>query len=230
MKYGVVVFPGSNCDRDAQYILRDIMGQEVVFLWHKDTELQGVDAVVIPGGFSYGDYLRAGALACFSPIMGAIRDFVAQGGCVLGICNGFQVLCESGLLPGALRRNNGQRFVCRDVYLLPEVKLRWPTGGLLKDKALRIPIAHAEGCYYVDDETLGQMRIRNQILLRYCDADGRVRDAANPNGSVSNIAGICDPTGRIVGMMPHPERAADPAQGNSDGAMLLNSIHSSWFA
>ena len=212
MKYGVVVFPGSNCDRDAQYILRDIMGQEVVFLWHKDTELQGVDAVVIPGGFSYGDYLRSGALACFSPIMGAIRDFVAQGGCVLGICNGFQVLCESGLLPGALRRNNGQRFVCRDVYLLPEVKLRWPTGGLLKDKALRIPIAHAEGCYYVDD------------------ADGRVRDAANPNGSVSNIAGICDPTGRIVGMMPHPERAADPAQGNSDGAMLLNSIHSSWFA
>ncbi len=135
MKYGVVVFPGSNCDRDAQYILRDIMGQEVVFLWHKDTELQGVDAVVIPGGFSYGDYLRSGALACFSPIMGAIRDFVAQGGCVLGICNGFQVLCESGLLPGALRRNNGQRFVCRDVYLLPEVKLRWPTGGLLKDKA-----------------------------------------------------------------------------------------------
>lgn len=229
MKYGVVIFPGSNCDRDAVYVLDAIMHQEVVPLWHGSKQLQSVDAVILPGGFSFGDYLRSGALARFSPIMESIASFAQSGGPVLGICNGFQVLCESGLLPGALRRNRAQRFICRDTYLMPEVKPNWPTSSLERGQVLRIPIAHAEGAYYVDDDTLAGMRRNGQLLFRYCGPDGRIHEETNPNGSVNNIGGICDTTGRIVGMMPHPERASDAAQGNVDGLQILRSIHKFWF-
>lgn len=228
MKHGVVVFPGSNCDRDALYALGDILGEEVVPLWHKSSDLQDVDVVIIPGGFSYGDYLRAGALARFSPIMESIIEFVHDGGRVLGICNGFQVLCEAGLLPGALRPNHQQRFVCKNIYLLPDVKPGSPTASLPSQKALKIPIAHGEGAYYADRDTLALMRKHEQILYRYCDADGIVCDAANPNGSVDNIAGICDKNRHVIGMMPHPERACDSAQGNTDGLLILQSILRFW--
>lgn len=229
MKFGVVVFPGSNCDRDTHYVLREILGYESVTLWHKDRDLKGVDVVVIPGGFSYGDYLRSGALARYSPIMESVKEFATGAeGRVLGICNGFQVLCEAGLLPGALRLNHGERFVCKNIYLSPEVKSALPTASLRGIKALRIPIAHGEGAYYASREELSRMRSRNQILFRYCDENGNVREAANPNGSIDNIAGICSENRLVVGMMPHPERASDAAQGNTDGLQILRSIISHW--
>ncbi len=228
MKYGVVVFPGSNCDRDALFAINDILGQEAITLWHKDTDLQGVNCVIIPGGFSYGDYLRSGALARFSPIMQSVTQFVEDGGCVLGICNGFQVLCEAGLLPGALRANHHQRFVCRNTYLLPEVKPDLPTHSLTPLKPLCIPIAHGEGAYYADRDTLQRLRQNNQILFRYCDEEGNVNQDANPNGAIDNIAGICDKNRRVIGMMPHPERAAFSEQGNTDGLDILKSIFSLW--
>lgn len=228
MRYGVVVFPGSNCDRDALHAIGDILGEHTVTLWHKEDDLKGVDVVILPGGFSYGDYLRAGALARFSPIMKSIMDFTQHGGRVLGICNGFQILCEAGLLPGALRPNHSRRFICKNIHVLPEVKNTLPTAGLHSNQTLKVPIAHGEGAYYADNTTLAQMRKDEQILFRYSNPDGTVRDSVNPNGSVDNIAGICDKNRRIIGMMPHPERACDVAQGNTDGLQILRSIFQFW--
>lgn len=229
MKFGIVVFPGSNCDCDTHYVLRDIMGHETVTLWHKERDLKGVDVVVIPGGFSYGDYLRSGALARYSPVMESVKEFAEKSeGKILGICNGFQVLCEAGLLPGALRPNRQKRFVCKNIFLSPEVKNDLPTAELRGIKALRIPIAHGEGAYYASREVLTRLRSRNQILFRYCDENGNVREAANPNGSVDNIAGICSENRCVIGMMPHPERASDAAQANTDGLQILRSVISFW--
>ncbi|MGP1460094.1 MAG: phosphoribosylformylglycinamidine synthase subunit PurQ [Bacteroides sp.] len=228
MKVGVVVFPGSNCDRDSEYCFGTLMGHEVVRLWHKEATLPSLDLVVIPGGFSYGDYLRSGALARFSPVMEAVTSFAEAGGKVLGICNGFQILCEAGLLPGTLRINTPKRFVCKNVHLLPEVKSNIPTASLDPQKPLLIPIAHGEGSYYADRETLSALRVNNQILFRYCDENGHVSDAVNPNGSVDGIAGIASANHCVVGMMPHPERAADPQQGNTDGLLILQSLLTFW--
>ena len=228
MKVGVVVFPGSNCDRDSEYCFGTLMGHEVVRLWHKDASLPSLDLVVIPGGFSYGDYLRSGALARFSPVMESVTAFANEGGKVLGICNGFQILCEAGLLPGTLRLNTPKRFVCKNIYLLPEVKSNMPTASLDPQKPLQIPIAHGEGSYYADRDTLSSLRVNNQILFRYCDENGHVSDAVNPNGSVDGIAGIASANHCVVGMMPHPERAADPQQGNTDGLALLQSLLTFW--
>ena len=228
MKVGVVVFPGSNCDRDAEYCFGSVMGYDVVRLWHKDATLPSLDLVIIPGGFSYGDYLRSGALARFSPIMESINAYAEANGKILGICNGFQVLCEAGLLPGALRINSPKRFVCKNINLLPEVKHNMPTASLDPMHPLLIPIAHGEGSYYADRDTLSALRVNGQILFRYCDAEGKVSDTVNPNGSVDNIAGISSKNHCIVGMMPHPERACDAKQGNTDGLKLLQSLLRFW--
>lgn len=230
MKFGVVVFPGSNCDRDTLFVLEELMGYETRVLWHKDRDLSDCDAVVLPGGFSYGDYLRSGALARFSPMMERVVNFAERGGFVLGICNGFQVLCESKLLPGALIPNRGRRFICRNIHLLPEVKAMLPTCALTPGEPLRIPIAHSDGAYFATGETLADLRVKHQILFRYCDEGGQVRDGVNPNGSVDNIAGICNAKRNVVGMMPHPERAAWERQGNLDGMKVLRSIFSFWFS
>ncbi len=224
MKFGVVIFPGSNCDHDMIYVLRNILKQEVVELWHKDTDLQGVDFVVLPGGFSYGDYLRSGAIAKFSPIMEKVIEFANNGGYVLGICNGFQVLCEAGLLPGALLHNDNQQFICKNVYIKPATDSTIITAHLDKGKALKIPIAHGEGRYYADEQTLRELSDNKQILFRYCDAESGVNMRANPNGSVQNIAGVTNKTKNVFGMMPHPERAADEELGNTDGRLLFESI------
>ncbi len=224
MKFGVVIFPGSNCDHDMIYVLRNILKQEVVELWHKDTDLQGVDFVVLPGGFSYGDYLRSGAIAKFSPIMEKVIEFANNGGYVLGVCNGFQVLCETGLLPGALLHNDNQKFICKNVYIKPATDTTAITATLDKGKALKIPIAHGEGRYFADDQTLRELSDNKQILFRYCDAESGVNMRANPNGSVQNIAGVTNKTKNVFGMMPHPERAADENLGNTDGRLLFESI------
>lgn len=227
MKFAVIRFPGSNCDQDCVLALNAFDGASADYVWHKDSSLAGFDAVVVPGGFSYGDYLRCGAIARFSPIMQAVKEFAAAGGPVLGICNGFQILCESGLLPGALVRNRGLHFVCRHVTLRVEHTQSRFTHQAAKGTLLNIPIAHGEGCYFADDATLEQLEARNQILLRYCDTEGRVTDAANPNGSRENIAGICNEAGNVFGLMPHPERACDPLLGSTDGRILFQSLLSS---
>ncbi|MFA5648827.1 MAG: phosphoribosylformylglycinamidine synthase subunit PurQ [Bacteroidales bacterium] len=224
MKFGVVIFPGSNCDHDMIYVLETIMEQEVVELWHKDTDLQNVDVIILPGGFSFGDYLRSGALARFSPIMEQIIEFANKGGFVFGVCNGFQILCEAKLLPGALLHNNSQKFECKNVHILPDSKTAAPTSFLPRGRALKIPIAHGEGRYYADKDILAQMRINGQILFRYCDENGNVSEAVNPNGSVENIAGVCNDKFNVFGMMPHPERAADDELGNTDGLLILESL------
>ena len=224
MKFGIVLFPGSNCDHDVVYLLRDILEQEVEMLWHKEADLKKVDAVIIPGGFSYGDYLRAGAIARFSPIMNEIINFAEKGKFVFGICNGFQVLCESKLLPGALLRNANQKFICKNVFIKTENHNTSLTSLLLKDKALKIPISHGEGNYFADVNTLKEMRLNNQILFRYCDSNGVISSEANPNGSVDNIAGICNKNKNVFGMMPHPERAADDELSNTDGRAFFESI------
>jgi len=224
MKFGVVIFPGSNCDHDMIYTFRNILRREVVELWHKDHDLQGVDGVLLPGGFSYGDYLRCGALAKFSPLMNEVLEFADKGGFVMGVCNGFQILCESGLLPGALLPNDNQRFICKNVYLMPDSKTAYTSRFLQRDKALKIPIAHADGRYYADEDTLINLHKNDQILFRYCDEFGLVSEAANPNGSVDNIAGICNVKQNVYGMMPHPERAADPELGNTDGLKIFESV------
>ena len=223
MKFGVVTFPGSNCDQDMIYVLRDILGKEVVSLWHKDTDLQGVDFVVLPGGFSYGDYLRSGAIAKLSPIMGEVIKHANAGGYVMGICNGFQILTESGLLEGALLHNNNQKFICKNVYLKPVSESAAITKGL-EDKAYKIPIAHGEGRYYASDETIAKLTANDQILFRYCGKDGEVNAEDNPNGSLENIAGICNEGKNVFGMMPHPERAADKELANTDGKAMFMSI------
>lgn len=227
MKFGVVIFPGSNCDQDMIYTLRNVMQQEVVELWHKDTDLQGVDFVVLPGGFSYGDYLRSGAIARFSPIMEKVIEFAHNGGFVMGICNGFQVLCESGLLPGALMHNNTQTFICKNVYLKPANTESAINATLDTDKAYKIPIAHGEGRYFADEATIAELEAHDQILFYYSDANGEVSEASNPNGSILNIAGVTNKGRNVFGMMPHPERAADENLGNTDGKRFFESLISS---
>ncbi len=223
-KFGVVIFPGSNCDQDMIYVLRDIMGQEVIELWHKDADLKGADFIILPGGFSYGDYLRSGAIARFSPIMEKVIEFANQGGYVLGICNGFQILCEAGLVPGALLHNTERKFVCKNIFIKTVNNETLITSEIPKDMALKIPIAHAEGCFYTDNETLKQLNANGQILFRYCDENGLVSEAANPNGSIENIAGVCNANKNVFGMMPHPERATDGVLSNIDGRWIFDSI------
>lgn len=224
MRFGVVTFPGSNCDHDMIYVLGTIMGQEVVHLWHKDTDLKGCDFIVLPGGFSYGDYLRSGAIARFSPIMEKIIEHANKGGYVMGICNGFQILCESGLLPGALLHNNSQKFICKNVFIKAESKDALVTKHVPKNKALKIPIAHGEGRYYADEKTMKKLKENDQILFRYCDEQGNINNESNPNGSLENIAGVCNAGKNVFGMMPHPERAADEILNNTDGKLLFESI------
>lgn len=217
MKFGVVVFPGSNCDRDMQDALAQDLGQEVIMLWHKDRDLSAFnteDCVILPGGFSYGDYLRCGAIARFSPMMQSVIDFANRGGKVLGVCNGFQILCESHLLPGILLRNANQQFICKNVYLK----------GVGSDKALKIPIAHGEGRYFADEATLDALEKGNQVIYRYCNEAGELTAEANPNGAIRNIAGIRNAAGNVFGMMPHPERACSTALGNIDGRVILETL------
>ncbi|MCY7353177.1 MAG: phosphoribosylformylglycinamidine synthase subunit PurQ [Cytophagaceae bacterium] len=224
MKYGVVVFPGSNCDDDACHAFGTLLGQEVVKLWHKDHDLQDCDLLILPGGFSYGDYLRSGAIARFSPIMNEVIAHAERGGYLLGICNGFQILVEAGLLPGVLLRNENQTFISRNVYLKPETTHSLLTSNLDPNRTYQVPIAHAEGRYFADADTLQRLNDNDQILFRYCDAQGRVTPEANPNGSLENIAGICNTTRNVFGLMPHPERAADPLLGSTDGREILESL------
>ena len=223
MKFGVVVFPGSNCDQDMIYVLETLYGQEVVSLWHKDTDLQDCECIVLPGGFSYGDYLRSGAIARFSPIMEKIIEFANNGGYVLGVCNGFQILCESGLLPGALLHNNSHKFICKNVYLSTQNNDTCATRDI-DQEPLCIPIAHGEGRYFADTHTLKQLNDNGQVLFRYCDEDGNITAESNPNGAVENIAGISNASGNVFGMMPHPERASDKELGNTDGGYIFQSI------
>ena len=223
MKFGVVVFPGSNCDKDMIYVLETLYEQEVVSLWHKDTDLQNCDFIVLPGGFSYGDYLRSGAIARFSPIMEKIIEFANNGGYVMGVCNGFQILCESGLLPGALLHNNSHKFICKNVYLSTQNKNTCVT-VITEDKSLCVPIAHGEGRYFADADTLKQLNDNGQVLFRYCDENGNITPESNPNGAVENIAGVSNAAGNVFGMMPHPERAADKELANTDGGYIFESI------
>jgi len=225
MKFGVVVFPGSNCDHDAYHVVSKHVGQPVDFIWHKETDLSAFDAILIPGGFSYGDYLRAGALARFSPVMKAVKDFAAEGKFVFGICNGFQILCESGLLPGALIRNADLHFVCRHVDVRVENNNTPFTYGLNNGDVLSLPVAHAEGNYTCDDATYHQLNENGQIVFRYCDAFGDVNPEANPNGARDNIAGICSPDRNVLGMMPHPERACEDLLGSHDGLGVFRSLN-----
>lgn len=222
--FGVVVFPGSNCDHDAYYVLNDIFKQDTRFLWHKDSSIGDVDVVVLPGGFAYGDYLRAGAIARFSPIMQEVIRFARQGGVVIGICNGFQILCEAGLLPGALMRNASLRFVCKYVHVRVENADTRFTGKCKPGTVLEIPIAHGEGNYIADAETLKRLEDHQQVVFRYCDPDGSITDEANPNGSMHNIAGIINDQGNILGLMPHPERASDPILRHTDGQKIFQSL------
>ena len=224
MKFGVIVFPGSNCDHDAYHVISKHVGQPVDFIWHRDTELSSYDAVIIPGGFSYGDYLRAGALARFSPVMNSVKKFADKGGFVLGICNGFQILCEAGLLPGALIRNRDLHFICEHVYVRTETSDSPFTNELTSGTVLRIPIAHAEGNYVCDDATLAELHREDRVVFRYCDREGNVTTEANPNGARDNIAGICSSGRNVLGLMPHPERACEDLLGSNDGRDIFRSL------
>jgi len=221
MKFGIVVFPGSNCDEDAVYALESILQQQVVKLWHKDTDLQNVDFIILPGGFSYGDYLRSGAIARFSPIMEKVVEFANGGGFVLGICNGFQILCEANLLPGTLVRNENHNFICKNVFIKPQHNVTIFTENIGEKGVFKIPIAHAEGRYFASEKTLQGIIDNKQIVFKYCDANGEINKKSNPNGSLKNIAGICNETRNVFGMMPHPERACDPSLNNIDGKLIL---------
>ncbi len=223
-KVGVVVFPGSNCDRDAFNAFSSVMNQKVKFLWHKDTSLDGVDVVVLPGGFSYGDYLRSGAIARFSPIMNEVVRFAQRGGLVMGICNGFQVLVESGLLPGALLKNAKLKFVCRQVYLRTETTRTPFTSALEQGQILKVPVAHGDGNYYADEATLKSLEDEDRIVFRYSTRNGEITKEANPNGSILNIAGIVNKSRNVLGMMPHPERASEQILGSASGALVLKSV------
>ncbi len=224
MKFGVVVFPGSNCDKDMIYVLESILKQEVVSLWHKETDLQSCDFIILPGGFSYGDYLRSGAIARFSPIMEKVIEFANNGGYVMGICNGFQILCESGLLPGALLHNNNQKFICKNVNLSVQSTASLVTNQMDLNQNILIPVAHGEGRYHADQQTLSELNKNNQVLFKYCDQNGQITEQSNPNGSLENIAGICNVGRNVFGMMPHPERASDKELNNTDGRQLFESI------
>jgi len=226
MKFGIIVFPGSNCDRDMMHALQDDLQQETVMLWHKDRDLSMFtkdDCIVLPGGFSYGDYLRCGALARFSPMMEQVIEFANNGGKVLGVCNGFQILCEAGLLPGVLLQNDHQKFVCKNVYIKSESRQNI-IGQHLGEKALKIPVAHGEGRYYADAGTLKQLNENKQVVFRYCDQHGEVHVNSNPNGAINNIAGICNEGRNVFGMMPHPERACSEALKNTDGRVILQAL------
>jgi phosphoribosylformylglycinamidine synthase subunit PurQ / glutaminase len=224
MKFGVIIFPGSNCDHDAYWTLQHVCKEPATFLWHESHDLKNCDAVIVPGGFAYGDYLRTGAIAKFSPVMEAVRKFAAAGGMVLGICNGFQILCEAGLLPGALLRNVGLKYVCKPVQVRVENADTVFTSACSPGEVLTIPIGHMEGNYFCDAATLDELRRDNRIVFRYSSPDGEISAAANPNGSLENIAGICSPGRNVVGMMPHPERSAEPELGCTDGVKIFQSM------
>jgi len=223
-RFGVVVFPGSNCDHDAYYSLHKVLGYDVTFLWHKDIDLKDSDVIILPGGFSYGDYLRTGAIARFSPIMKSVSDFANKGGYVIGICNGFQILLEAGLLPGVLLKNISLQFICKDVYLSVENYESSFTKGINNKAALKIPIAHGDGNYFADADIIKELEDNNQIVFRYSSADGKVSNEFNPNGSVNNIAGVINKNGNILGMMPHPERSCDPVLGKTDGSLIFKAL------
>ena len=224
MRWAVIQFPGSNCDQDVFHVLKNVLAQEVDYIWHKDSSLNGADAVVLPGGFSYGDYLRCGAIARFSPIMPAVKEAAAQGSTVLGICNGFQILCEAHLLPGVLLRNRSLKYICKPVHLRVENCASAFTQGLTPGEVLEMPIGHGEGNYFCDDATLQQLHQREQIIFRYATPQGEITAEANPNGSLENIAGICNEGRNVLGMMPHPERASEDVLGMKDGLKLLSSL------
>ena len=224
MKFAIIVFPGSNCDHDAYHTVKHVLGQEAEFVWHKETSLKGADVVVLPGGFSHGDYLRTGAIARFSPIMTAVAQFAAAGGPLIGICNGFQILCEAHLLPGALLRNRDLKFHCEQVWLRVEQTGTPFTSGAARGQVLKMPIAHGEGNYYADPETLAQLEAAGRVVFRYCDPSGQIVDSANPNGSINSIAGICNEQRNVVGLMPHPDRACESALGSKDGLVLFDSV------
>jgi phosphoribosylformylglycinamidine synthase subunit PurQ / glutaminase len=224
MKFAIVVFPGSNCDHDAYHAVKHVLGQEAEFVWHKETTLKRADVVILPGGFSHGDYLRTGAIARFSPIMTAVADFAGAGGPVLGICNGFQILCEAGLLPGAMLRNRDLKFHCEHVGVRVEQTDTPFTSLATQGQVLRIPVAHGEGNYFADPEVIAGLESAGRVIFRYCDLHGQITDDANPNGSVNNIAGICSERRNVVGLMPHPERACEPVLGSGDGLVLLESV------
>jgi phosphoribosylformylglycinamidine synthase subunit PurQ / glutaminase len=223
-KFAVVVFPGSNCDHDSYHVATHVLGQQAECIWHKDTSLKGADVVILPGGFAHGDYLRTGAIARFSPIMPAVVDFAARGGPVLGICNGFQVLLESGLLPGAMLRNRDLKFHCEQVYVKVEQADTPFTAGARKGQVLQMPVAHGEGNYYAAPDVVRELEASHRVVFRYCDARGAIADDANPNGSLNGIAGICSEGRNVVGLMPHPERACESALGSADGLVLFESV------
>ncbi len=224
MNIGIIVFPGSNCDRDCAHVVSHVMGQSAHLIWHQDTSIKGMDAIILPGGFSYGDYLRTGCIARFSPVMEAVVAFANQGGLVLGICNGFQILLEAGLLPGAMLRNTGLSFICEDAYVRVENADTPFTNQCRAGQVLRLPIAHAEGNYYADPVALSALQANAQIVFRYCDEDGKATTASNPNGSIDNIAGIRNAAGNVLGLMPHPERCAEVIFNNQDGRLIFESM------
>jgi len=224
MRFSVTVFPGSNCDHDCEYVVRNVMGQPVEMVWHKETDLRNPDCVVVPGGFSYGDYLRTGAIARFSPVMKSVADFAAKGGLVIGICNGFQILCEAGLLPGALLRNKNLKFICQNVYIRVEETNTPFTNACQKGQVLKIPIAHGEGNYFIDPAGLQKLKDSRQIVVRYCDPKGQLTAEANPNGSMDSIAGICNEKRNVLGLMPHPDRSGEDILGSHDGQFIWKSI------
>ena len=224
MKFGVLVFPGSNCDHDTYHVIAEIAHQPVTFLWHESSELENCDAILVPGGFAYGDYLRTGAIARFSPVMQSVKKFAASGGLVLGICNGFQILCEAGLLPGALMRNAGLKYICKQVHLRTETTDSPFTSQLKPGQVVQIPIGHMEGNYFCDQETLATLKRNDRIVFRYCDSEGAITSAANPNGSLENIAGILNEGRNVLGMMPHPDRSSERLLGSADGLLIFQSL------
>ena len=224
MNFGVVVFPGSNCDHDCFHVIKDVLKQPVRYIWHKETSLGDIDSIIIPGGFSYGDYLRCGAIAKFSPLMAPIVDFANKGGLVIGICNGFQILLEVGLLPGAMHRNTGLHFICKYVNILTESNNTAFTNRCEEKQVMKIPIAHNEGNYYIDEQGLKDLEDNKQVIFRYCDEKGDVNIESNPNGTISNIAGIINKQGNVLGLMPHPERSSENLLGSSDGLLIFKSM------
>jgi len=224
MNFGVVVFPGSNCDHDCFHVIKDVLKQPVRYIWHKETSLDDIDSIIIPGGFSYGDYLRCGAIAKFSPLMASIVDFANKGGLVIGICNGFQILLEVGLLPGAMHRNTGLHFICKYVNILTESNNTAFTNRCEEKQVMKIPIAHNEGNYYIDEQGLKDLEDNKQVIFRYCDEKGDVNIESNPNGTISNIAGIINKQGNVLGLMPHPERSSENLLGSSDGLLIFKSM------
>lgn len=226
MKFGVIIFPGSNCDHDCEYAIHEVAGHPATMLWHESSDLQGCDAIIVPGGFAYGDYLRTGAIAHFAPIMASVKKFAASGGLVLGICNGFQILCESGLLPGALMRNAGLKYICKQVHIRVETTDTPFTHSLTKNEVLEIPIGHMEGNYYCDESTLAQLKRDQRVVFRYSTPSGEITTVANPNGSLDSIAGICNEGRNVLGMMPHPDRSSEAILGSADGLKIFHAMAS----